>query len=189
VWSGGGLISQNFNGNAHGNIGSPTSGFRLSSDAAGTSTDPNIYGAYIRGSIIDVTDTKVRAVGYNSNFGRVSNIQLNGTITGPGYGVGFDSSRVCSLSYSRIKVEGWARAQGLTVTANIQYRINSGSWVTMDSKTLNMMGYQDYAYLYFAEYFNVSLLPETGYAEFRIILTDYGTNPSSSGVLITIANS
>ena len=52
VWSGGGLISTNFNGNVSGNIGNPSTGFRLSSNAAGTSTDPNIYGAYIKGGII-----------------------------------------------------------------------------------------------------------------------------------------
>ena len=52
VWSGGGLVSSNFNGNASGDIGTPTAGFRLSSDAAGTTTDPTIYGAYIRGGTI-----------------------------------------------------------------------------------------------------------------------------------------
>ena len=52
VWSGGGLISTNFNGNVSGNIGNPSTGFRLSSNAAGTSTDPNIYGAYIKGGVI-----------------------------------------------------------------------------------------------------------------------------------------
>lgn len=52
VWIGGGLVSSNFNGNVNGNIGNPTQGFRLSSNAAGTSTDPNIYGAYIKGGVI-----------------------------------------------------------------------------------------------------------------------------------------
>lgn len=52
VWSGGGLISTNFNGNVSGNIGTPSTGFRLSSNAAGTSADPNIYGAYIKGGVI-----------------------------------------------------------------------------------------------------------------------------------------
>lgn len=47
VWTNGGLVSNNFNGNPHGNIGSPTQGFRLSSDATGSTTDPNIYGATI----------------------------------------------------------------------------------------------------------------------------------------------
>lgn len=55
VWTGGGLISTNFNGNAAGDIGTPTAGFRLSSNAVGTSTDPNIYGAYIKGGIMEAT--------------------------------------------------------------------------------------------------------------------------------------
>ena len=58
VWHGGGLVSDNFNGNAHGNIGTPTRGFRLSSDASGTSADPNIYGAYIKGGTIEGTTFK-----------------------------------------------------------------------------------------------------------------------------------
>ena len=52
VWKGGGLVSNNFNGNSYGSIGSPTRGFRLSSDASGTYADPNIYGSYIRGGTI-----------------------------------------------------------------------------------------------------------------------------------------
>lgn len=46
------LISSNFNGNRTGNIGNPTTGFRLSANAAGTFSDPTIYGAYIRGGTI-----------------------------------------------------------------------------------------------------------------------------------------
>lgn len=53
VWTGGGLVSTNFNGNAHGTIGTPTRGFRLSSNAAGTEADPNVYGAYIRGGTVE----------------------------------------------------------------------------------------------------------------------------------------
>lgn len=76
VWTGGGLVSNNFNGNAYGNIGSPTNGFRLSSNAAGTSTDPNIYGAYIKGSTIEgitlqVSDVMVKSESYPNNFGRI----------------------------------------------------------------------------------------------------------------------
>lgn len=55
TWKGGGLVSNNFNGNADGAIGSPTAGFRLSSDAAGTSVDPTIYGAYIKGATIEAS--------------------------------------------------------------------------------------------------------------------------------------
>lgn len=53
VWKGGGLVSNNFNGVPYGNIGWPSQGFRLSSNAAGTSADPNIYGAYMRGGTVE----------------------------------------------------------------------------------------------------------------------------------------
>ena len=74
VWTGGGLVSSNFNGTPYGNIGSPTAGFRLSSNAAGTSADPNIYGAYIKGATLEgtsltINDVKVKAAGYSLNFG------------------------------------------------------------------------------------------------------------------------
>ena len=53
VWKGGGLVSNNFNGVPYGNIGWPSQGFRLSSDAAGSYNDPNIYGAYMRGGTVE----------------------------------------------------------------------------------------------------------------------------------------
>lgn len=53
VWKGGGLVSNNFNGVPYGNIGWPSQGFRLSSDAQGTYADPNIYGAYMRGGTVE----------------------------------------------------------------------------------------------------------------------------------------
>lgn len=56
VWTGGALVSSDFNGNVSGNIGAPTAGFRLSSNAAGTEDDPDIYGAYIRGASISADD-------------------------------------------------------------------------------------------------------------------------------------
>ena len=85
VWNGGGLISSNFNGNVSGNIGNPSTGFRLSSNAAGTSADPNIYGAYMRGgtvngssiiggtiegTILIVNDMYVRSEGSSTNYGK-----------------------------------------------------------------------------------------------------------------------
>ena len=68
TWTGGGLVSQNFNGNVSGNIGSPSQGFRLSSNAAGTVADPNIYGAFIRASYLMkgsyIVDPYTGAYGY-----------------------------------------------------------------------------------------------------------------------------
>lgn len=85
VWKGGGLVSNNFNGTPYGNIGSPSQGFRLSSDAAGSYNDPNIYGAYIRGGTVNggaiiggtiegttliVNDMYVRSEGSSSHYGK-----------------------------------------------------------------------------------------------------------------------
>lgn len=68
TWTGGGLVSQNFNGNVSGNIGNPSQGFRLSSNAAGTVADPNIYGAFIRASYLMkgsyIVDPYTGAYGY-----------------------------------------------------------------------------------------------------------------------------
>ena len=114
VWAGGGLISANFNGNVVGNIGSPTAGFRLSSNAAGTSADPNIYGAYIKGATLEganligtslrTNDIKVIANGYPDNFGDIfikksyatTSSIISDTFIARNYSSGYSSLRVCS---------------------------------------------------------------------------------------------
>ena len=188
VWTGGGLISQNFNGNPYGNIGTPSTGFRLSSGAAGTSTDPNIYGAYIQGSSVEVNSFKVRAEGYASNFGRLNLVSGSTAIVGRGYSTGFDARRVCSDSVSNIKLDCWARATGNWISAVLEYESNSnGSWILVADRGMSMYGYSEYAYLNFAEFFNPSLVPTTGYVHFRIRLTS-GNSGSTSGVVVTLSN-
>lgn len=188
TWTGGGLVSQNFNGNVSGNIGSPTSGFRLSSDAAGTSTDPNIYGAYIQGSSVEVNSFKVRAEGYPNNFGGLNLVSGSTAIVGSGYSSGFDNRRVCSTSGSSIKLDCWARAQGNWIGAVLEYEANSsGNWIVIADRGMSMYGYLEYAYLNFAEFFNPSLVPVTGYVHFRIRLTS-GNSGSTSGVVVTLSN-
>ncbi len=188
VWTGGGLISQNFNGNPYGDIGSPSAGFRLSSGAAGTSTDPNIYGAYIQGSSVEVNSFKVRAEGYASNFGRLNLVSNYTAIVGRGYSTGFDARRVCSDSVSSIKLDCWARATGNWISAVLEYESNSnGNWIWIADRGMSMYGYLEYAYLNFAEFFNPSLVPTTGYVHFRIRLTS-GNNGSTSGVVVTLSN-
>lgn len=188
VWTGGGLISQNFNGNPYGNIGTPSRGFRLSSNAAGTSTDPNIYGAYIQGSSVEVNSFKVRAEGYASNFGRLNLVSGSTAIVGRGYSTGFDARRVCSDSVSSIKLDCWARATGNWISAVLEYEANSnGNWILVADRGMSMYGYLEYAYLNFAEFFNPSLVPATGYVHFRIRLTS-GNSSATSGVLVTLSN-
>lgn len=146
VWSGGGLVSQNFNGNPVGNIGSPTQGFRLSSNAAGTATDPNIYGAYIKGGTIDglnvlstffnANDIKIKSIYDETKTGRVSYTITSGTFVGSNYSTGHLSNRICSNSSyivinakSSVNSGSWSPA----LNASLQYSINNGTWVTIDS--------------------------------------------------------
>lgn len=185
VWSGGGLISENFNGNPYGNIGSPTQGFRLSSGAAGTETDPNIYGAYIKGSTVDIETLSVKATGYSGNSGRVVKYQKNGWIYMPGYGSGFLASRVCSQSESAIKVEGWYRAATNYLVAYLQYSTDGVNWVNLAVKSAQQYGYQEYFYIYFAELFNPNLVTATSQVTFRIVGNVGG---SASDILISIYN-
>jgi hypothetical protein len=113
------VYSSNFNGNVSGNIGTPTQGFRLSSSAAGTSSDPTIYGAYIKGSIVEASkittstniinpmypDNSGNAIAANSMDYTASYINslaqgfgYGGTMTflGYSYGSGFYSNRILS---------------------------------------------------------------------------------------------
>lgn len=132
VWDGGGLISTNFNGNSYGVIGTPTQGFRLSSNAAGTSEDPSIYGAYIKSAtieaaVIDSTSNITAPLLYVNrimvasptvgNFGQIyyinnpiimpqgsSDIQDTVDVFGHSYGSGYLANRVCNQGVSS-KVE------------------------------------------------------------------------------------
>lgn len=160
TWTGGGLVSQNFNGNVAGYIGNPTQGFRLSSNAAGTSADPNIYGAYIKGATLEgtsltVNDVKVKAVGYSNNFGPLTLNKNYGFVQGdslsnpPLYsdtfisrqeGIGYSSLRLCATT-STIEVYGTAEIKGgnnYYVTATIQKSINGGSWTNVATSSSNV---------------------------------------------------
>lgn len=66
------IYSSDFNGNVSGDIGYPTKGFRLSSNAAGTYSDPTIYGAYIRGGTISA-ESIVSGSLTKTNYFRVVN--------------------------------------------------------------------------------------------------------------------
>lgn len=184
TWTGGALISNNFNGNAVGNIGNPTQGFRLSSDAGGSSSDPNIYGAYIKGSTIDIETLKVQST-TPGNSGRVIKFQLDGYIYMHSYGTGFLDSRVCSVDKSFVKVEGWYRAATNYLVAYLQYSTDSINWNNLAVKDAQQYGYQEYFYIYFAELFNPSLVANTSQVSFRIIGNVGGT---ASPILISIYN-
>lgn len=186
VWSGGALVSQNFNGSPVGNIGTPTTGFRLSSNATGTFDDPNIFGAYIRGSIVDVSTMYSRAPNHPSNLGKVIRFQTNGSVIMPGVGTGFASNRVCSRSESALKLEGWYVAATNYLVAWLQYSIDGGiNWTTFKTKQAAMYGYQEAFYIYFSELFDLSLVTDSNTVTFRITGSAAGT---ASDILISIYN-
>ena len=163
TWTGGGLVSQNFNGNVAGSIGSPTQGFRLSSNASGTSTDPNIYGAYIKGAILEgtslnISDVAVIAQGYpnnkgpifnswtysnsveTSNYGDYSATTPSVTLVSRDYSSGFLSNRMCASSQKVIikgESSGWtyfSNGSAGDTTVSVQVSTDGGStWVSIGS--------------------------------------------------------
>lgn len=155
VWNGGALISYNFNGNAVGNIGSPTQGFRLSSNAAGTSTDPNMYGAYIKGGTLEAPiinggtisgitinayDMVVKAEGYPNNSGRVGST-ISGSIYMPAYSSGFITARVCSKTTSTVFVSSKVFTNIYSSTnAFLYYHINGGGGIQLDYASASKTG-------------------------------------------------
>lgn len=162
TWTGGGLVSQNFNGNAAGSIGSPTLGFRLSSNAAGTSADPTIYGAYIKGSTIEgltlnVTDIKVKSVNYPNNFGRVLmesssygtsfTTLTSSTFVASNFGSGFNALRQCSASQVfNIKCYLSNSTTFSSISISLQVSIANGAWTTINTNTSTVFVASSYTY-------------------------------------------
>lgn len=176
VWSGGALVSQNFNGNPVGGIGSPTQGFRLSSNAAGTSTDPNIYGAYIKGGTIDgltltgvaltVNDVRIKAEGYPNNFGDIfikkmyksTTSIISDTFIARNYSSGYNALRVCaSVAVFQIFIQAngvssGRNAQGgydyITISCYLDVSIDGGTTFTNLASNSNDWGYASIVYTY-----------------------------------------
>lgn len=155
VWKGGGLVSSNFNGNAHGNIGSPTAGFRLSSDAAGTSANPNIYGAYIKGATIEGAALRLESTtaGNFSNYyhssGAVKNFTVQSTVAttiysdtlrlvSPSYGTGYIPNRIRNFTTTIISIitSGSSGSLGTAyVLLEIQISVDGGAYYKFDAMT------------------------------------------------------
>ena len=193
VWSGGALVSQNFNGNPVGNIGNPTSGFRLSSNASGTSTDPNIYGAYIQGSTIDVTDMKVRASGYPNNFGRISYAAKNITVFMPNYSSGYAVNRLCSREFGIVKIDCWARGYDDRVIISLQCTTDWTNWTTIRKHSSLVAGMTNSSHvtIVFSELLDNSWFSDNNFVGFRMI--DAGSEQPNthvfSDILVSIFNS
>lgn len=189
VWAGGGLISANFNGNVVGNIGSPTAGFRLSSNAAGTlgSNDPNIYGAYILGSIIDASSSFITSSYLDSSkTGSAIATKVNPILYGANYSSGFLSTRFTKTSsYAIVSAHGRQYIQeDHPSTTYLEYTVNDGAtWVVLDSVyNLSSGGKLDTRVTLTGVVISSSV-PTTGYMQFR---TRYIVNGDTSFTDVTI---
>ncbi|MCT7549800.1 hypothetical protein N5U04_09945 [Aliarcobacter butzleri] len=148
VWSGGGLVSENFNGNHHGNIGSPTQGFRLSSNAVGTSADPNIYGAYIKASTMEFLYAGIPGTNNSGRFNYSSTASGGAAVmlVSPTYGSGYADNRITSLQNSILtiivtipySIYSTMSTGGVTSTGYIQRSINSAGYTNIASQQANV---------------------------------------------------
>lgn len=112
-------------------------GFRLKSNAAGTSADPTIYGAYIRGATIDSSTTNVRDIkvitdsGYECSTIFFAEASLSGgmyhiPVVSYDY-AGVNLNRVSKLSGSRHQI--LSPVQTATGTSGIT--VSSGGWIVV----------------------------------------------------------
>lgn len=135
-------------------------GFRLKSNAAGTSADPTIYGAYIKGGSIEAAtlsydSIRIMADGFPANLG-LGYAESNGNATannaiecyaysdyfyGRGYGSGFIENRIVGSS-QRIYIKGQGTilkslsASYLNVgTVSLEYAINDATWVSVGTSS------------------------------------------------------
>lgn len=125
-------------------------GFRLKSNAAGTSVDPTIYGAYIygsrlEGSFTNVSSFRVYSTTFINNSGRVyfrdfkynltSSVGTHltsGTFYGEQYGTGYVETRICDSVSSIVEIEvGGSSTDGSSI--NIQVSVNGGAFSTIFS--------------------------------------------------------
>lgn len=195
TWTGGGLVSQNFNGNVSGDIGSPTSGFRLSSNAAGTSTDPNIYGAYIKGAIVDGSYMKYSGnslflTAYNTLAPYAIFSSVNGYGSGLFYfdrlysptGGGSDIYRLSKYN-QKVTVFGGFAGDFSDIYAAIQYKYdNETDWVTTFTRNINA----DYrAGVAFSSSF---ILKPTTYSYIDVRINIYGYQPEASSATLQVSN-
>ena len=182
VWEGGGLVSANFNGNVTGNIGTPTAGFRLSSNAAGTTSDPNVYGAYIKGGIIEGSYIRYGSNYILTNSGTLSpyfitdSLNFNGNTTAytgsfsrlysPSYGSGYLSTRLSRYA-QKILIFGGIAGDIDLVTLTIEYSYDGGTWNTLYTGSV----YMDYRH-------SLSMSTEVtlrstpyNYVDFRVVVS------------------
>ena len=139
VWSGGALVSQNFNGNPVGGIGSPTQGFRLSSNAAGSATDPNIYGAYIKGATLEGSSIKLREITVltDSNYETKAIIGASSILSGTiwTYDIYPYNSIVSTRNRLAKSSNNTIIFAGNTINSNVSSYVSYRGWVSLAVST------------------------------------------------------
>lgn len=110
---------------------------------------------------------------------------------GRGYDSGHYINRVCS-STSQIVIQGKSSvntgSMSPALSASLQYRLNGGSWVTVDSgrfsisSSSNTVGGAEVLVTLFA-ILSGSIIPDTGYIEFQITASaPQGGTPSNEWI-------
>lgn len=127
-------------------------GFRLKSNAAGTYEDPTIYGAYIRGGVLDgatitgqlldISSMKVSNGGTNTGAFSIAKVGASAGIRlyGKNYSSGYIYER-CLLSAQKISINAFVGAYTAngdngsysSYTLSIEYSIDSGAWISLGS--------------------------------------------------------
>lgn len=131
-------------------------GFRLKSNAAGTSADPTIYGAYIlggtldgatlTGQLLDISNMKVANGGVNTSAFSIVLQSISSYVTfyGKNYSSGYLYNR-CLLSSQNILINASCDATASSGDAfgesstsiTLQRSIDGGAWVNIDNAQLS----------------------------------------------------
>ena len=200
VWTDGSLRSSDYSTNLP-----YTTGFLLDSNPS--TGNPNIYGAHIKGGTIEgisinAQDLRVVSSSYPSNSGVIAYSITSGNFVGQGYGSNFLKNRVCSND-SQIVVTGKLTYLSgpvnndninYSITGYLQYRINSGSWVTVDSSKVSGQYYSAAQAsrfgggLSFTGLLKGSVLPANSTISFRVTASTSNCSYSSTGYMATLNN-
>jgi hypothetical protein len=128
-------------------------GFRLKSNAAGTALDPTIYGAYIKGGVLDgatisgqlldISNMKVANGGYNTGTFSICKTGSVVTLYGKNYSSGYIYER-CLLSSQNIMVNAYSgvislayNPDGAYITIQVMMSIDGGDETVISESTQN----------------------------------------------------
>lgn len=160
-------------------------GFRLKSNAAAITSDPNIYGAYIAGGTIEganligltlsTGELRVAATGYPLNFGRTYYASTNNTtaqrsfaettsLYSRSYGTGFNEKRICDINYSIVEILfTWTNG-----AASLQRSINGGAYSTVSYAGNSTFAVSTHSFI------DTSLPQSFSTVRYKVLLTSLG---------------